>query len=124
LRQGRFDLARRRFEGALATAEQAQWRHMVCLANVGLLGALAGLEDWGGVDTTLSRVSQMVRGGRFLEWDSAWPIQLAAQLAAESHETGRSRSAFEVSLRVWRFLGQEGRANQVLAAMAQSWGDD
>jgi len=124
LMQGRYGLARRRFEGALAESEQAQWRHMVCLANVGLLASLAGLDEWGGFDNALATVSQMVRGGRFLEWDSAWPIQLAGQLAAEASENGRARRSFEVSLRVWRFLGNEGRANQVLAAMAHLWGAD
>ena len=120
--QGRYDMGRRRFESALSEAQYAQWKHMHCLANVGLLAALAGLEEWGGWDGTLGIVTQAVRGGRFLEWDSAWPLQLAGQLASESGKPHRARGAFELALKRWRFLGNEERANQVLGAMSRLQG--
>jgi len=118
LKQARYGDARNALEETRKSAERGGWKHPKWVSVIGLLPCTAAHQDWGVWDELLPHVKQVLRGGRFLEADTVWPLELAGQIALEVGETSRAKRAYELAVSRFRYLGNEQRVSEIEAAVA------
>ncbi len=76
-------------------------------SGMGLIPALAGVQDWTAFDAWMDRMEPILDRTAMVDEDLAWAAEFAASLCRGAGETERADRAREIALSQWTALGRE-----------------
>jgi eukaryotic-like serine/threonine-protein kinase len=84
-------------------------------AGMGLTPALAGLRDWGALDTWLDSLETELERTGVVDADLARAAERAMALCSRQDKPGRASRLKDLGLRQWQALGRDAEVNRLLA---------
>jgi len=87
--------------------------------HLGLASCAASSSEWGLWDDHMSQASEMIDNSAHADVDAARCASYAGDAAVARGDVTRARSAYEISLRIWKVLGREHEVRDIEARIVR-----